>query len=38
MGLGLALARGLIEKMEGRLEAESAFGAGATFRILLAAA
>lgn len=38
MGLGLALARGLIEKMEGRLEAESAFGAGARFRILLAAA
>jgi len=38
MGLGLALARGMIEKMEGRLEAESAFGAGATFRILLAAA
>ena len=38
MGLGLALARAMIEKMEGRLEAESAFGAGATFRILLAAA
>ena len=36
-GIGLYAARGLVEAMQGRLELESAPGAGATFRVTLPA-
>jgi two-component system OmpR family sensor kinase len=36
-GIGLYAARGLVEAMDGRLELDSAPGAGTTFRVILPA-
>lgn len=38
MGMGLALARQIVERMEGRLDVKSDLGRGTSFRILLPAA
>jgi signal transduction histidine kinase len=37
MGMGLALARDLVEKMDGRLEVTSIPGTGTTFSVMLPA-